>query len=229
MLRIILISVLVSLSMSQIQFYGKCPDYVLVYPMHNHAFSGKWYEYGRYYDEPCAGYKCITETFTEGEEEGKENTFHISKFLVSKMTNENMTVNGTGENVGNLGSFTLTGYDSRPANPTGDSTYKILSTDYNNFAILWDCYEEEKENNTMSYWSLFVHTRQPLPSQGLLNTIYSVLGQFGIISAPYMLQVTDQVNCPHMGYYPPHQHHGHSNLYHHHHDDDDDHDHHKGR
>ena len=69
---------------------------------------------------------------------------------------------------------------------------KVLSTDYDSYATVYDCLELPKL--MVSSQHLYVLTRERIPSKQLIDNVYESLEALGLETFP--LRITAQEDCP---------------------------------
>lgn len=129
---------------AQVIYNEPCPTHVATSNFNLSAYLGRWYELQRYESDPNKKGDCVTLDLKEAAD--NNNTIEVReeiRFLpAATMT---MTMNGT---------LQLNQSENSP--PVGhlygrfgdkDSDYLVLSTDYQNYALVWSC-EDLAENKS---------------------------------------------------------------------------------
>ena len=72
------------------------------------------------------------------------------------------------------------------------TNYEVLGTDYESYAIVYDCREALVEGGNAEF--LYILTREKFPPQSLISSVYDSLESMGLETKP--LKVTQQEGCP---------------------------------
>ncbi|XP_054736583.1 apolipoprotein D-like [Anastrepha obliqua] len=171
---------LFGLANAQINAGGACPNPPVQSDFNFSSYSGTWHEYAKYPASFEGNSKCVTVVFSPE----NLNEAYILKRMVNPSTGKSRTIVGDGKEISNS-KFTVTYKD--PKIPT---SYWVLSTDYDNYAIIYTC--EPASGNTHNTY-VWILTRSRRPSAAAVTNAAKFLCSNGISLDP--LTITDQSNC----------------------------------
>uniref|UniRef100_T1HJM8 Lipocln_cytosolic_FA-bd_dom domain-containing protein n=1 Tax=Rhodnius prolixus TaxID=13249 RepID=T1HJM8_RHOPR len=131
MLLLLILSIWVDTSSSQVPYLGSCPDLKTVDNFDQTRYMGKWYEAERYFSLFEFGGKCINSNYTDG-----IDSINIISKQTSTLTGIHSTIEGEVQKTPNgfLSKMNLK-YPYLPM----DAPYWILDTDYDNYSVVWSC------------------------------------------------------------------------------------------
>ncbi|XP_055386067.1 apolipoprotein D-like [Condylostylus longicornis] len=169
---------------SQVPYIGNCPENITTKSdFQPDKYLGKWYEYAKYPFIFEAGGKCITAEY------GNLGNGKISvvNTQYGMLFGSKSSIRGTAKEVapGKL----LVNFDYIPLDTLTSSNYWVLDTDYENFSVVFSCYDL-LYFHTEVVWIL---TREQQPSPETIEKAKSVIQEKGLSLKP--LTITDQTNC----------------------------------
>ncbi|XP_073991428.1 apolipoprotein D-like [Rhodnius prolixus] len=182
MLLLLILSIWVDTSSSQVPYLGSCPDLKTVDNFDQTRYMGKWYEAERYFSLFEFGGKCINSNYTDG-----IDSINIISKQTSTLTGIHSTIEGEVQKTPNgfLSKMNLK-YPYLPM----DAPYWILDTDYDNYSVVWSC----SNFGLFSTRNAWILTRARFPILEIMEKAYNVIDK-NFISRAYFIR-TDQKNCP---------------------------------
>nr|XP_014103575.1 apolipoprotein D [Bactrocera oleae]XP_036225797.1 apolipoprotein D [Bactrocera oleae] len=175
---------LFGIAQAQVQFSGACPCNVQVQPNFDvAAYLGTWYEYAKYPAFFEANGKCIKAEYTLR----NNSQVGVVNSMINEATNQTTDIDGYAvvvENAKLLVTFAVS-----PAFNVS-SNYWVLSTDYNNYSVVYSCQPTQDDSHSLIVWIL---TRERIPSAELIARAENVLTSNGI--SLNQLVITDQSGC----------------------------------
>ncbi|XP_054736582.1 apolipoprotein D-like [Anastrepha obliqua] len=169
---------------AQVEFDGACPTNVRVQSNFNvSAYMGIWYEYSKYPVYFEANRRCIQGQLTL-REDGEVDVVNSG---INTITNKPSSTAGSAVVVENA-KLKVTFPQSTPSNVT--SNYWVLSTDYDNYSVVYFCQPSDANSHSTIVWIL---TRTRAPCAEVISKAESVLTENGVSLSE--LVVTDQSNC----------------------------------
>ncbi|XP_047532917.1 apolipoprotein D-like [Vanessa atalanta] len=170
---------------AQMVFPGSCPDVAVMGDFNANRYLGKWYEVEKYFAVFEFGGKCITANYDQ-----KDNgVISVVNKQISSFTGMKSEIEGEAMQVSRSDEGKLSvRFPSLPINMA--APYWVVDTDYDNFALVWSCYEFGVFH-TRNAWIL---TRERDPPVETLEKAYAAADKNNINRA-YFLR-TDQKNCP---------------------------------
>ncbi|XP_077295529.1 apolipoprotein D-like [Arctopsyche grandis] len=155
---------------AQVPMIGKCPDLPVKTHFDPSSYTGKWYEYAKYFAVFELKGKCITATYTAASE-----GVTVLNEQINMKTNQPSSIAGTATFTENSGVAKLSVVF--PSIPFGRAApYWVLDTDYDNYAVVYSC-TEFLFFHTDNVWIL---TRSPVPDQTIVDQAYSVMKDNGL-------------------------------------------------
>ncbi|XP_026497104.1 apolipoprotein D-like [Vanessa tameamea] len=169
---------------AQMVFPGSCPDVAVMGDFNANRYLGKWYEVEKYFAVFEFGGKCITANYDQ-----KDNgVISVVNKQISSFTGMKSEIEGEAMQVSRSDEGKLSvRFPSLPINMA--APYWVVDTDYDNFALVWSCYEFGVFH-TRNAWIL---TRERDPPVETLEKAYAAADKNNINRA-YFLR-TDQKNC----------------------------------
>jgi len=175
---------------------GLCPEYVRgMANFDKNAYLGQWYEYSNvfeFYEDLPFGGKCVRATYTdEGDEVGVLNEFVSEVTGYGNIKGSARFANpssGRGELIVGFGPF---GRKKRAL--FGDrnrANYLVVKTDYTSYSVVYNCNPVGAILKKESLWLL---TREQLPSQATINAGYQVMKNYNLPKGH--LVGTEQTGC----------------------------------
>ncbi|XP_046966533.1 apolipoprotein D-like [Vanessa cardui] len=184
-IAIFLCGLSVQVCSAQMVFPGSCPDVAVMGDFNANRYLGKWYEVEKYFAAFEFGGKCITANY-----DLKDNgVLSVVNKQISSFTGMKSQIEGEAMQVSRSDEGKLSvRFPSLPINMA--APYWVVDTDYDNFALVWSCYEFGVFH-TRNAWIL---TRERDPPVETLEKAYAAADKNNINRA-YFLR-TDQKNCP---------------------------------
>ncbi|XP_059609367.1 apolipoprotein D-like [Phlebotomus argentipes] len=184
-LSVICLLVLWDTATGQFPSFGRCPDYAPVSDFDKERFLGMWYEQERYFTLTELGSKCTSMYF----ERRADQKLYANNGIVNRFTNVQRIVSGqmTLFGRGTTGKFNVR-YTNTPI--AYDTTFNVLDTDYDGFAVLYSCSSIIPFGHTDFVWLM---TRDRLPAGEVLQRAYGTLDKYKI-SRTFFVE-TDQKDC----------------------------------
>ncbi|GAB0096891.1 hypothetical protein DMENIID0001_124700 [Sergentomyia squamirostris] len=184
-LSVITLLVLWDSATGQFPTFGRCPDYAPVVDFDKERFLGMWYEQERYFTLTELGSKCTSVYY----ERRPDNKLYVNNGIVNRFTNVQRIVSGqmTLFGRGTTGKFNVR-YTNTPL--AYDTTFNILDTDYDGFAVLYSCSSVIPFGHTDFVWLM---TRDRLPAGEVLQRAYGTLDKYKISRTFFV--TTDQKDC----------------------------------
>ncbi|XP_044765369.1 uncharacterized protein LOC123321703 [Coccinella septempunctata] len=169
---------------AQVPFGGLCPNVKSMEGFQVDKYLGKWYEAERYFAIFQFGGRCVTAEYSLN----SDGTVTVNNKQTSSLTGTRSGIMGVANIVGRPDEGKLSvRFPSLPVQ--FDAPYWILSTDYDNYSVVWSCVNFGLLN-TRNLWIL---TRNRNPSPEVIKKVYSILDKMGIDKT--ILMKTDQQNC----------------------------------
>ncbi|KAK0171216.1 hypothetical protein PV328_008967 [Microctonus aethiopoides] len=189
MLKIILLVIsALALARAQLPAIGWCPDLVPMTDFNMTKFMGNWFEVERSSQFPELGFRCAMVRYYKG----SDNKWHVRN-IVGRILGFQRIIEGevilpsTKSEAGKINLRYTTTLSNSP------STFSVLGSDYDQYAVLYSC-NNFGPAHTESLW---IMTRNRLPSSETLQKAYAVLDAYKI-SKSYMI-TTDQTECKYTG------------------------------
>ncbi|KAG6456754.1 apolipoprotein D [Manduca sexta] len=175
---------LVATASAQIPSLGWCPDFQPMTNFTMNRFLGTWYEAERYFSVGEIGTRCVATNF----EATPEGRIVVSNEITSSLTGLKRVMEGHLQMNGREGEGRiLIKYSSLPL--PYDSEFVILSTDYDNYAVMWAC-SGIGPVHTQNIWLM---TRERIANFDTMQKAYAVLDMFKI-SRTFFVK-TSQADC----------------------------------
>ncbi|XP_049874549.1 apolipoprotein D-like [Pectinophora gossypiella] len=170
---------------AQVIFPGACPDVAAMADFNPNRYLGKWYEAEKYFALFELGGRCVTADYSE-----KENgVIGVVNKQLSSYTGIQSEIQGEANQVSRSDEGKLSvRFPSLPVNFA--APYWVVDTDYDNFAVVWSCYDFGIFH-TRNAWIL---TRERNPQLSVMEKAYQASDRNNINRAYFMR--TDQKNCP---------------------------------
>lgn len=178
----------VKVSLASEPSLGKCPDLRGIRNFTVESYTGRWFEYSKLFLIPEAFGKCVRATYT-GKEDGTVGVFNEQ---ISSLTGEYIFINGTATPGGTEYAEFTVNFDSVPVENSRPN-YRVLATDYLNYAIVYDCLDIFGLFKAESLWLL---TRAETPEQGLVDQAYNMMETWSLPVSS--LTVTSHKDCDNM-------------------------------
>merc|ERR1712045_13452 len=164
---------------------GNCPDLRGLKNFTVSNYIGTWHEYSKLFLIPEAFGKCVRATYS-GRNDGSVGVFNEQ---ISSLTGQYNFINGSATQADPQYAEFIVNFDSVPVQNSRPN-YRVLSTDYQNFAIVYDCLDIFGIFKAESLWFL---TRDQFPAQELIDEGYKMMTDW---SLPVdSLSVTDRSGC----------------------------------
>jgi len=172
---------------------GKCPDLRGISNFTVKNYVGRWYEYSRLFLVSESFGICVRATYTD-HGDGPVGVFNEQ---ISSLTGSYNFINGTATPAGSQYAEFIVNFDTVPVENSRPN-YRVLATDYVNYAIVYDCLDIFGLFKAESLWFL---TRSQFPDQSLVDEGYKVMEDWGLPVGS--LKVTSQTGCDQLP--KPHQ------------------------
>ncbi|XP_050344333.1 apolipoprotein D-like [Nymphalis io] len=184
-IAIFLCGLILQVCSAQMMFPGSCPDVAAMSDFNANRYLGKWYEAEKYFAAFEFGGKCITANYDLNE----NGVISVLNRQISSFTGMKSEIKGEAMQVSrsDVGKLSVR-FPSLPVKV--DAPYWVVDTDYDNFALVWSCYEFGVFH-TRNAWIL---TRERDPPVETLEKAYAAADKNNI-NRTYFLR-TDQKNCP---------------------------------
>ncbi|XP_044741801.1 apolipoprotein D-like [Chrysoperla carnea] len=181
---IVILGVITPNIIAQVPNLGFCPGYIPMADFNMNRFLGKWYESERYFTFSEVGSRCVTTNYAKG----PNGKIFVSNKITNRITGVKRIIDGEINEIAKGGEGRITvKYNTLPV--SYDTSYVILDTDYDSFAVLWAC-SGIGPIHTQNAW---VMTRERLPAGTVLQKAYGVLDKYKISRAFFVK--TDQESC----------------------------------
>ncbi|XP_046742734.1 DNA translocase FtsK 1-like [Diprion similis] len=183
--KIVLVFAALALAKAQIPNLGWCPDQVPMAGFNLPKFLGVWYEAERYFQLTELVSRCVVSNYTKG----FDGKVRVSNEVTNRLTGIKRVLEGevkpspTKAEEGRIN----VKYTTVPLTP--ETQYTVLETDYENYALLWNC-QSIGLAHTQSAW---VMTRNRNPSSATMQMAYGALDKHGL-SRRFFVK-TDQAEC----------------------------------
>jgi len=176
---------------------GRCPEYVMGMTNFNKAaYLGQWYEYSNvfeFYEDLPFGGKCVRATYTdEGDQVGVLNEFVSEVTGYGNIKGSARFANPSSGRGELIVSFNPFGRKKRSlfGDGTQQANYKVVKTDYTSYSVVYNC---NPIGNILKKESLWLLTRDQLPSQATINAGYKVMRDYKL--PMNALVGTEQTGC----------------------------------
>ncbi|XP_071450534.1 apolipoprotein D-like [Hetaerina americana] len=164
---------------------GSCPQAEAMQNFQMNKFLGKWYVI----QKTSTASKCIFYNFTLGEEPGEYRIVQASEHFLLGLTNVDHAYVYTGalrmKNHSNPADMIV----RFPLSVAGTASYKVVVTDYDNFATIFTCQKLAFANRQ----SASILSRTPILDKMYIDKARSRLNTIGV--DPHDLSIIDQTNC----------------------------------
>lgn len=184
-LSLLVIIGLVQSAVSHSYHLGSCPAAEAMQNFQMNKFLGKWYVI----QKTSTASRCIFYNFTVGDEPGEYRIIQASEHFLLGLTNVDHSYLYTGilkaKNANNLADMTV----RFPFSVGGSASYKVLMTDYDNFAGIYTCQKMAFVNRQ----SASILSRTPTLDKMYIDKIRARLSSIGV--DPHDLSIIEQTNC----------------------------------
>merc|ERR1711997_395403 len=164
---------------------GNCPDLRGIRNFTIENYTGRWYEYSRLFLIGEVFGECVRATYTDNGD-GSVGVFNEQ---ISSLTGQYVFINGSATPVDpEYAEFVVNFYDVPVENSRPN--YRVLATDYLNYAIVYDCLDILNIFKAESLWLL---TRSQFPDQDTVDQGYEMMREWNLPVSS--LKVTNQTGC----------------------------------
>merc|ERR1711973_557336 len=164
---------------------GSCPDLRGLRNFTVENYTGRWYEYSRVFLVPEAFGVCVRATYTDN----GDGTVGVFNEQLSSLTGVYNAINGSATPADSQYAEFIVNFDSVPVQNSRPN-YRVLATDYLNYAIVYDCLDIFGLFKAESLWFL---TRSQLPDAKLVDEGYRLMEDWELPVSS--LKVTRQTDC----------------------------------
>merc|ERR1712133_61938 len=168
--------------------FGGCPDLRGVSSFDVSRYVGTWYEYSNVFEIFQVGGNCVRATYTDNND-GSVGVFNEQ---INALTGKYGNINGTARIADQAYAELVVNFDTVPFTSSSPN-YKVLDTDYDNYAVVYNC------NNFLGFFkseSLWFLTRAQSPDQSIVDQGYEKMTSLGL--PVRRLRQTSQTNCDSM-------------------------------
>jgi len=165
---------------------GQCPDLRGISNFTVTNYTGTWHEYSRLFLVGELYGKCVRATYSDN----GDGTVGVFNEQISSLTGQYIFINGTATPADpQYAEFTVN-FEQVPVE-TSRPNYRVLATDYENFAIVYDCLDIL--GGAFKAESLWLLTRAQFPDQDILDDGYKRMADWEL--PVDSLSETDQTGC----------------------------------
>ncbi|XP_043464635.1 apolipoprotein D-like [Leptopilina heterotoma] len=186
MRKIVVLLSALALVRAQIPNMGWCPEYIPMTNFDMSKFLGIWYEAERYFQLYQLGSRCVRTNYTIG----PDGKYHVSNEITNFATGIKRVWDGEIKPPTNKveeGKLHVK-YVGLPLSP--EYKYSVLDTDYDSYAVLWNCYNFGLINGQ----SAWIMTREPFASGEILQKAYAILDKYKISKSFFVKTRQDDCN-----------------------------------
>uniref|UniRef100_A0A336M7D4 Apolipoprotein D n=1 Tax=Culicoides sonorensis TaxID=179676 RepID=A0A336M7D4_CULSO len=185
MVKILLISALIAVASAQVTVNEICDNKLVQQSFSINDYLGFWYDYAKYPTTFEIGGKCGTAEYTLR----SDGNLGVKNKQINRITGSTITIEGYAtpdpQEPAKLGLFF-------PTVPSGRvAPYWVMGTDYESYSVVWGC---TNINETSSRQTLYIITRDRIPTEFVINEAMNVIRRNDINAEP--LRKTIQDSCP---------------------------------
>jgi len=193
--KLLLFMAVAQVSKCQVISDGPCPAYQLVQNFDVTRYLGKWHGYSKYPQQRFAKNNCSTVFYSDGTVPGGLPTVNVINRGFSNATGVYGRVVGTAVAPNPaVPAALIVSFRRQPSPASATPNYNVIGTDYDNFALVYNC--KPLPGNTKRE-SLYILTRVRQPSQEVVDQALAGITSQGIDTSELVQNV--QTNCPEVG------------------------------
>ncbi|XP_054706398.1 apolipoprotein D-like isoform X2 [Uloborus diversus] len=178
------------LTAAQFPYFGKCPSPKVQENFDMEKFKGKWYEIERTFSFLQIGAICTSKTYNDsGYEDGSIEVVYEGKSPLFKL-NKSMRLIATVPDTNDTAKMVL-----RLPDLSLHGQYWVLSTDYDNYALVWSCNHVWLTFRHMRTENLWILSRDRYMTEDTESKVHKLLEEAEDIKVKKLLRHVKQSNC----------------------------------
>merc|ERR1711997_706487 len=159
-------------------------------------YTGTWHEYSRLFLVPEAYGKCVRATYSDN----GDGTVGVFNEQISSLTGQYIFIHGKATPADPQYAEFIVNFEQVPVESSRPN-YRVLATDYENFAIVYDCLDILGLFKAESLWLL---TRAQFPEKDIIDEGYKRMADWEL--PVDSLSETDQTGCQNLPGWPSSHH-----------------------